>query len=141
MVVLQVYKILMQHTAAVQPLSCDEAFLDVTGLGDAEEVARAIRGQILRETGCTASAGIAHNMLLARIATKAGKPNGQFKLSADQVHSPSQRICRHTGLFARTCQEKTYGHFFVRVRISVTFPRHQLPYSQAVSCPNIQSAQ
>ena len=46
----QVYRILLQHTAMVQPLSCDEAFLDVTGLGDPLEVAAAIRAAIERET-------------------------------------------------------------------------------------------
>lgn len=81
----QVYKILLQVTSAVQPISCDEAFLDVTGLGDPQSIAASIRSKILEETGCTASAGISHNMLLAKIATKAGKPNGQFWLLPDQV--------------------------------------------------------
>ena len=93
---LQVYKILLGATAVVQPVSCDEAFLDVTGLGDPEVTARTIRADILRETGCTASAGISHNMLLARLATKAGKPDGQHRLEPDQVGSwptPSQSHC------------------------------------------------
>ena len=80
----------MQHTAMVQPISCDEAFLDVTGLGDAEAIAASIRAEIFKQTRCTASAGIAHNMLLARLATKAGKPNGQFRITPDQVSNCSQ---------------------------------------------------
>ena len=75
----------MSTTAAVQPVSVDEAFLDVTGLGDPEQVATSLRARILQQTGCTSSAGISHNMLLARLATKAGKPNGQFRLTPDQV--------------------------------------------------------
>lgn len=79
------YKILLQVTPLVQPISCDEAFLDVTGLGDPEALAAAVRGKILQATGCNASAGISHNMLLARLATKAAKPNGQYLLPKSQV--------------------------------------------------------
>lgn len=81
----QVYKILLQVTPLVQPVSVDEAFLDVTGLGDPEELASAIRDKIFKATGCTASAGISHNMLLARLATKTAKPNGQYLLPKSQV--------------------------------------------------------
>ena len=80
------YKILLNATACVQPVSCDEAYLDVTGLGDPEEVAASIRQQIFDATGCTASAGIGPSMLAARLATKRGKPNGQFRIEADQVN-------------------------------------------------------
>ena len=79
------YKILLQVTASVQPVSCDEAFLDITGLGDPEELAAAIRDKIFSATGCTASAGISQNMLLARLATKIAKPNGQHTLDKSQV--------------------------------------------------------
>ena len=67
----------------MQPISCDEAFLDVTGLGEsAQSVAASIRNDVFSTTGCTASAGIGPNMMLARIATKKAKPNGQFTLTA-----------------------------------------------------------
>eukprot|EP00967_Tisochrysis_lutea_P098416 scaffold145316_cov20-Tisochrysis_lutea.AAC.3 len=52
----QVYRILMKYTSCVQALSCDEAYLDVTGLGDPEELAAAIRAEIHATTQCTASA-------------------------------------------------------------------------------------
>jgi impB/mucB/samB family len=81
----QVYRILMQYTTAVQPLSCDEAFLDVTGLGDPELLASRMRAEIEAATSCTASAGIGPNLLLARLATKHGKPNGQFRILSSQV--------------------------------------------------------
>lgn len=96
----QVYRILMSYTAVVQPISCDEAFLDVTGLSappttatgaslapvppgrpDPEALAARLRADIHTATGCTASAGIGPNLLLARLATKRAKPNGQFRVT------------------------------------------------------------
>jgi hypothetical protein len=54
----QVYRIMLRHTAVVQPLSCDEAFLDLTGLpGDPQERVAQIRQEIEEATSCTASAG------------------------------------------------------------------------------------
>ena len=84
------YKILLKATACVQPVSCDEAYLDVTGLGDPEVVAASIRQQIFDATGCTASAGIGPSMLVARLATKRGKPNGQFRIESNQVILPTK---------------------------------------------------
>ena len=88
---LKVYKILLGATAWVRPVSCDEAYLDVTGLGNPEELAASIRQQIFQATGCTASAGIGPSMLLARLATKKGKPDGQFRIHASQVR-PSLHV-------------------------------------------------
>jgi DNA repair protein REV1 len=76
----KVYRILLKYTQAVQPVSCDEAFLDITGLGDPETIAASIRNDIFKATQCTASAGIGPNILLARIATRKAKPNGVFNL-------------------------------------------------------------
>lgn len=55
----RVYRILVRYTSCVQPLSCDEALLDVTGLtgGDPEAMAKAMRAEIEQATGCTASVG------------------------------------------------------------------------------------
>ena len=78
-----VYRILMTYTAQVQPLSCDEAYLDVTGLGDPETIAARIRAQIFAETRCSASAGIGPTLLVARLATRKGKPNGQFSVKPE----------------------------------------------------------
>eukprot|EP00898_Chlorokybus_atmophyticus_P005090 jgi/Chlat1/5582/Chrsp369S05362 len=80
------YRVLLSHTLHVQALSCDEAFLDISGLGDPSQLAAKIRTQIQEATGgLTASAGISHNMLLARLATKRAKPNGQYHLTMDEV--------------------------------------------------------
>lgn len=61
-------------------MSCDEAYLDITGLGEPHEVVSALRERIQKETGCTASAGIGPNLLLSRLATKRAKPDGQFRI-------------------------------------------------------------
>ena len=81
----QVYKLLMETSSSVQPISCDEAFMDITGLGDPDRVVRQLRDKIVAATGINASAGIGPNMLLARLATKRAKPNGQFNINPSQV--------------------------------------------------------
>lgn len=70
-----------------QAVSCDEAFLDVSDskVGDYEFLASIIRKEILNTTGCTASAGIAENMLMARLATRTAKPDGQFHIPPGKV--------------------------------------------------------
>ncbi|XP_068467802.1 DNA repair protein REV1 isoform X4 [Phaseolus vulgaris] len=83
----QFYSILHQHCNKVQAVSCDEAFLDVTDLEveDPKLLASSIREEIYKTTGCTASAGIAGNMLMARIATRTAKPNGQYHITTEKV--------------------------------------------------------
>ena len=80
----QVREIFSRHTDLIEPLSLDEAYLDVTGnklgLPSATAVAEAIRAQIQRETGLTASAGVAPNKFLAMIASDWNKPDGLFVL-------------------------------------------------------------
>ncbi len=73
-------------TELVEPLSLDEAYLDVSHLrSDAAAVAAEIRYRIRRRTGLTASAGIAPNKLLAKIASDWRKPDGQFEIRAEEV--------------------------------------------------------
>jgi DNA polymerase-4 len=82
----KIREILARHTPLVEPLSLDEAFLDVTGSGRyAWDIAREIRSEILAETGLTASAGVASNKMLAKIASDWRKPNGQFAILPGQV--------------------------------------------------------
>ncbi len=75
-----VFAIYRRFTPLVEPLSIDEAFLDVTGcerlFGGAEEVARKIKAAVREETGLTVSAGVAPNKFLAKIASDLGKPDG-----------------------------------------------------------------
>ncbi|OGV72699.1 MAG: hypothetical protein A2340_05380 [Lentisphaerae bacterium RIFOXYB12_FULL_60_10] len=76
----QVFAILEQFTPLVEPLSIDEAFLDVTGaarlFGDGPCVAERIRERILAETHLTASVGVATNKFLAKLASDLNKPDG-----------------------------------------------------------------
>jgi DNA polymerase-4 len=82
-------EIFMRHTDLVEPLSLDEAFLDVTenktGLPTATRVARAIREQIREELNLTASAGVAPNKFLAKIASDWRKPDGLFVIQPEEV--------------------------------------------------------
>ncbi|MEM6842802.1 MAG: DNA polymerase IV [Bacteroidota bacterium] len=76
----QIQEIFFQYTDLVEPLSLDEAYLDVTqnkkGLKSAIRVAQLIKEQILTETQLTASAGVSYNKFLAKIASDYDKPNG-----------------------------------------------------------------
>ena len=87
----QVRGILERHTPLVEPLSLDEAYLDVTheltGIPTATETAEAIRGEIRAETQLTASAGVAPNKFLAKIASDWKKPDGLFVIRPHQVEA------------------------------------------------------
>ena len=78
----QIRSIFFEYTALVEPLSLDEAYLDVTAnlrhLPSASETARQIRQRIFDWTGLTASAGISYNKFLAKLASDYKKPNGQY---------------------------------------------------------------
>lgn len=77
----KVRSIFARYTNLIEPLSLDEAYLDVSHQRrTAYGLARQIRGEIYRETGLTASAGIAPNKMLAKIASDWRKPNGQFAI-------------------------------------------------------------
>ena len=89
----KIRKILYEYTPLVEPLSLDEAYLDVTDLNRyAWDVAKEIRKKIFDETGLTASAGIAPNKMLAKIASDWRKPNGQFAITPDQVEAFMQDL-------------------------------------------------
>ena len=87
----QVREIFERHTDLIEPLSLDEAYLDVTenktGLPTATLVARTIREQIRKELNLTASAGVAPNKFLAKIASDWKKPDGLFVLQPEEVDS------------------------------------------------------
>ena len=82
---LQIRAILAEHTPIIEPLSLDEAYLDVTenlqGIATATEIARLIRAKIRAETGLTASAGISYNKFLAKLASDHRKPDGLFVIT------------------------------------------------------------
>jgi DNA polymerase-4 len=85
----QIFEIYSAFTDLVEPLSIDEAFLDVTGslglLGDGLIIAKNIKTEVRCQTGLTLSAGIAPNKLLAKLASEAGKPDGLFMLNGDRI--------------------------------------------------------
>ena len=85
----QIHGIFAHYTALIEPLSLDEAYLDVTqdlrGLQTASATAKDIRARIFEETGLTASAGISYNKFLAKLASSQRKPNGQFVITPDMA--------------------------------------------------------
>jgi DNA polymerase IV len=87
----QVREIFRRHSALVEPLSLDEAYLDVTepriASPSATATAQAIRAEIREQTRLTASAGVAPNKFLAKIASDWNKPDGQFVIKPEQVEA------------------------------------------------------
>lgn len=87
----QIRAIFHEYTSRVQPLSLDEAYLDVSvctaNNGIATAIAEEIRGKILQQTQLTASAGIAPNKFLAKVASDINKPNGQYTIPPYKVES------------------------------------------------------
>ncbi len=85
----QIRAIFLRYTALVEPLSLDEAYLDVTDSpycqGSATLIAREIRQAISQELGLTASAGVAPVKFLAKIASDINKPDGQFVITPQQL--------------------------------------------------------
>jgi DNA polymerase-4 len=83
----QIRELFAEHTSIVEPLSLDEAYLDVTenfqGIRLARDIALLIREKIKAETGLNASAGISYNKFLAKLASDHRKPNGQFVISPE----------------------------------------------------------
>ncbi|MFS4454524.1 DNA polymerase IV [Maribacter sp. 2304DJ31-5] len=81
--------IFLEYTDLVEPLSLDEAYLDVTvnkkGNPSATLIAREIRKRILKETGLNASAGISINKFIAKVASDINKPNGQKTVNPEEV--------------------------------------------------------
>lgn len=81
--------VFFEYTDLVEPLSLDEAYLDVTinkkGNPSASAIAREIRHRILQETGLNASAGISINKFIAKVASDVNKPNGQKTVNPEEV--------------------------------------------------------
>ncbi|XP_035673179.1 DNA repair protein REV1-like [Branchiostoma floridae] len=86
----EMYGILASYTHEIEAVSCDEAFVDVTDIladtgATPDDLATVLRKEILEKTQCPASVGLASSVLLARMATKRAKPNGQFYLPPEEV--------------------------------------------------------
>ena len=87
----QIRAVFLEYTDLVEPLSLDEAYLDVTenkkGNPSATLIAKEIRQKIFEKTGLTASAGISVNKFVAKIASDYNKPNGQKTVNPDEVEA------------------------------------------------------
>ncbi|MDC1529069.1 DNA polymerase IV [Gammaproteobacteria bacterium] len=87
----QMHQIFREYTDTIEPLSLDEAFLDVTGTticqGSGTLIAQEIRQKVRQEIGITLSAGVAPNKFLAKIASDWNKPDGQFVITPDKVEA------------------------------------------------------
>jgi len=110
----QVRDVFRRHTDLIEPLSLDEAYLDVTenktGLPTATQVARTIREQVRTELQLTASAGVAPNKFLAKIASDWKKPNGLFVIQPEEVDAflLPLPVCRLPGV-GKVTEEKLKG--------------------------------
>jgi DNA polymerase-4 len=82
---LQIREIFAEYTPIIEPMSLDEAYLDVTenlkGIASSTEIAEDIRAKIRRETNLTASAGVSYNKFLAKLASDYRKPDGLFVIT------------------------------------------------------------
>ena len=112
--------IFLSHTPLVEPLSLDEAYLDVTveltGLPTATAAAEAVRREIRAATGLTASAGVAPNKFLAKIASDWRKPDGLFVIKPHQVETflAPLPVARLPGVGQAT-EKALHGHGFFTV--------------------------
>ena len=92
----QIQDIFHEYTDLVEPLSLDEAFLDVTqnkiGMPSATIIAREIKQRILDTTGLTASAGVSVNKLLAKIASDYNKPDGLFVVTGEEAEAFAENL-------------------------------------------------
>lgn len=92
----QIRAIFERYTLIIEPLSLDEAYLDVTHSmacrGSATLIAESIRADIQRELGLTASAGVAPIKFLAKVASDMNKPNGQFVIPPDRVQEVVDKL-------------------------------------------------
>ncbi|XP_063314880.1 DNA repair protein REV1 [Pelobates fuscus] len=89
-VAMTMYQTLASYTHDIEAVSCDEALADITEILTEtkltpDEVASAIRSDIKEKTGCAASIGMGSNILLARMATRRAKPDGQYHLKPEEV--------------------------------------------------------
>lgn len=92
----QIHEIFLDYTELVEPLSLDEAFLDVTvnhkNIRSATVIAREIKQRIKETTGLTASAGVSYNKFLAKIASDYNKPDGLFVITPQQAEAFVEKL-------------------------------------------------
>jgi DNA polymerase-4 len=114
----EIREVFYEYTDLVEPLSLDEAYLDVTenkkGIETATKIAKQIRAEIFERTQLRASAGISINKFLAKVASDINKPNGQKTIMPDQALSFLEElpIQKFFGVGAKTAEKmKRFGIF------------------------------
>lgn len=102
----QIRAIFADYTPLIEPLSLDEAYLDVSGTESARAVAEAIRARIRAETGLTASAGVSYNKFIAKLASDQNKPDGLCVIppSAGARFVAGLPVARFHGVGPRTAE-------------------------------------
>lgn len=110
----KIRKIFLEYTDLVEPLSLDEAYLDVTenkkGNPSATLIAKEIRQSIFEQTGLTASAGISINKFIAKVASDINKPNGQKTIAPEEVLDFLEKLdIRKFYGVGKVTQEKMYN--------------------------------
>jgi len=106
-----IFLIFSRYSDFIEPLSIDEAFLDVTndkrGIGSATLIARSIKNDIKRERGLTASAGVSYNKFLAKMASDINKPDGIFVILPEDAISfiDSLKVDRFYGIGKVTAEK------------------------------------
>ena len=137
-----IHQVFLQYTQLIEPLSLDEAFLDVTACESfdnrASRIAAAIRQQVREEIGITVSAGVAPNKFLAKVASDWRKPDGQFvippdriagfirnlevtrihgvgRVGAEKLHQMGIRTCGEMQALSRLELSQTFGSFGERL--------------------------
>jgi len=127
----QIFKILQEYTPFIEPLSLDESFLEVTGseklFGPALQIARAIKRRILETTGLTASAGIAPNKFLAKIASDFKKPDGLVEIKPEEIQEFLRElpISKLWGV-GKTTEEVLKGMGILRVGQLAVYPAERV---------------
>ena len=107
----QIRDIFAQHTDLIEPLSLDEAYLDVTAnhrnIASATTIAQMIRDDIRRETGLTASAGVSYNKFIAKLASDQNKPDGLCVIRPEQgpAFVAALPVKRFHGIGPRTAEK------------------------------------
>jgi len=126
-----IFEIFREYTPLIEPLSLDESFLDVTGceslFGPAPEIARAIKKKILAQTELTASAGIAPNKFLAKIASDWRKPDGLVEIKPEEVGAFLENlpVSKLWGV-GKATEEVLQGMGIFRVGQLARFPREAI---------------
>lgn len=122
----QIFAVFNQVTPEIEGLSLDEAFLDVTAslnlFGSAHKIAEFVRAEVFKQVQLNCSVGIAHNKLLAKMASELCKPNGLLHLTPEQVHARLDPLPVHKlYTIGRVASEKLAGigiHSIAQLRLA-----------------------